>query len=374
MTTLVKIPGGKNATHTIEDLLVSGYTIPTDKPESDGTLEWKETTMIFVKLRSGGREGIGYTYGEVAIVEVINSLSSWVLDHDAMNINGIHTALVKHIRNNGQSGLAMMAVSAIDIALWDLKAKMLDLPLCRLLGQELEGMPVYGSGGFTSYTDQELHDQLAGWVKQGISAVKMKVGRDQAADEHRVELAREAIGENIGLYVDANGAYTVSEALIQAQLFSGYGVDWLEEPVPAQSTDQLYLIRQQLSGGMRIVAGEYGYNLTDFRTLLQTNSVDVLQADATRCGGITGFLKAGILCEAFRIPLSSHCAPSVHLHAALSLSCFSIAEYFHDHVLIEHLLFDGPGQIRNGRLFPDLSKPGLGLLFKDKDAQAYRVA
>ena len=375
MNTLVKIPGGKNATYTVDDLLVSAYTIPTDKPESDGTLEWKETTMILVKIRADGKEGIGYTYGDVAIVEVINSqLSPLILEHNTLDVTALQTSMVKHIRNNGQSGLAMMAVSAIDIALWDLKAKLLDLPLCRLLGQEREGMPVYGSGGFTSYTDQELHDQLAGWVEQGIGAVKMKVGRDQAADEHRVGVARDAIGEHTGLYVDANAAYTVSEALTQAQLFSGYGVDWMEEPVPAGSRDQLYLIRQQLSGGMRIVAGEYGYNLTDFRNLLQANAVDVLQADATRCGGITGFLKAGNLCEAFRIPLSSHCAPSIHLHAALSLPCFSIAEYFHDHVLIENSLFDGTAQLRNGQLIPDLNKPGMGLVFRDRTAQAYRVA
>jgi L-alanine-DL-glutamate epimerase-like enolase superfamily enzyme len=331
--------------------------------------------MILIKVRADGKEGIGYTYGDVSIVEVVNSqLSPLVLEHNAMDLPAIHTSLVKHIRNNGQSGLAMMAVSAIDIALWDLKAKLLGLPLCRLLGQEREGMPVYGSGGFTSYTDQELHDQLSGWVKQGITAVKIKVGRDQAADERRVGVAREAIGEHTGLYVDANGAYTVSEALTQAQLFSGYGVDWLEEPVPAEAREQLYLIRQQLSGGMRIVAGEYGYTLNDFRTLLLANAVDVMQADATRCGGITGFLKAGHLCEAFRIPFSSHCAPSVHLHAALSLPCFVIAEYFHDHVLIEQSLFEGLGQIRNGQLYPDLSKPGMGLVFKDKTAQVYRVA
>ena len=235
-------------------------------------------------------------------------------------------------------------------------------------------MPVYGSGGFTSYTEEDLRDQFSGWVGQGIKAVKMKVGRDPEADERRVSVAREAIGEKTGLYVDANAAYTVTEALTQAQLFSGYGVDWLEEPVPAESRRQLHVIREQLSGGMRIAAGEYGYTLTDFRNLLEADAIDVLQADATRCGGITGFLKAGHLCEAFRIPLSSHCAPSVHLHPALSLACFSIAEYFHDHVRIERALFEGFGELRDGALVPDVTRPGLGLVFKDREAQQYRVA
>jgi len=375
MNTLVTPAPAAHADLSVSELQVSAYTIPTDKPESDGTLEWKETTMVLVKLRAGGKEGIGYTYGHVAIVEVINSLlSSLVVGRDPLDIPGIHSAFIKGVRNNGRNGLAMMAVSAVDIALWDLKAKLLDLPLCRLLGQEREGMPVYGSGGFTSYSDEELREQFSGWVAQGIKAVKMKVGRDQASDERRVGVARHAIGEAVGLYVDANGAYSVSEALTQSQLFSGYSVDWLEEPVPAESRDQLYMIRQQLSGGMRIVAGEYGYTLTDFRNLLEAGAVDVLQADVTRCGGITGFLRAATLCEAFRVPLSSHCAPSLHLHPALSPACFSIAEYFHDHIRIERLLFDGVGKLRDGQLIPDLTRPGLGLELKERDAKPYRVA
>jgi L-alanine-DL-glutamate epimerase-like enolase superfamily enzyme len=375
MNTLEHTAPPVQAAGSVSELLVSAYTIPTDKPESDGTLEWNETTMVLVRVRCGSEEGIGYTYGDVAIVEVVNSLlSRLVVGHDPMDIPGIHTACVRKIRNNGQSGLAMMAVSAVDIALWDLKAKLLDVPLCRLLGRERESMPIYGSGGFTSYTDEELREQLSGWVRQGIKAVKIKVGRNPEADERRVAVSREAIGEKTGLYVDANAAYTVSEALTQAQLFAGYNVDWLEEPVPAEARRQLHVIREQLSGGMRIAAGEYGYTLTDFRNLLEADAVDVLQADATRCGGITGFLKAGHLCEAFRIPLSSHCAPSVHLHPALSLACFSIAEYFHDHVRIERALFEGVGELRNGAMVPDVTRPGLGLVFKDREAQQYRVA
>lgn len=309
MNTLVKTGNDKMTDHHITDVQVSAYTLPTDRPESDGTLEWQETTIIIVKVRTGDKEGLGYTYGHVAIVDVIQSLlAPVIMDRQVMDVPAIQTAMIQHIRNNGQAGLAMMAVSAIDMALWDLKARVLGLPLCRLLGQEHEAMLIYGSGGFTSYSDRELQQQLAGWADQGIGAVKIKVGRDMEADKTRVAVARDAIGEKTALYVDANGAYTVSEALDQAHLFSAFGVDWLEEPVPAQSREQLHLIRQRLSGGMRVAAGEYGYALTDFRDLLEARAVDVLQADATRCGGITGFLKTGYLCEAYHVPLSSHCA------------------------------------------------------------------
>ena len=375
MNTLVRPGNEKKNDHRISEMQVSAYTIPTDRPESDGTLEWQETTIIVVKVRSSDRDGLGYTYGHVAIVDVIQSLlTPAIMDRTVMDVMAIQTAMIRQIRNNGQAGLAMMAVSAVDMALWDLKARLLGLPLCRLLGQEHESMLIYGSGGFTSYTDNELRQQLQGWAEQGIGSVKIKVGRDMEADRTRVGVARDAIGEKTALFVDANGAYTVSEALDQAQLFSRYGVDWLEEPVPAQFREQLHLIRQRLGGGMRIVAGEYGYTLTDFRDLLEARAVDVLQADATRCGGITGFLKAGHLCEAWHVPLSSHCAPSAHLHAALALAFFSIGEYFYDHVRIERLLFDGAAVPRDGVIYPDLSRPGLGLTFRDSEAEVYRCA
>jgi L-alanine-DL-glutamate epimerase-like enolase superfamily enzyme len=359
----------------VTNLQVSVYTIPTDKPESDGTLEWKATTMVLVTVWSGDFRGIGYTYADAAVGNLIGSvLREVVVGRDVMDVVAIQTAMVKKIRNNGQCGMAMMAVSAVDIALWDLKARILGLPLCRLLGMERVGIKIYGSGGFTSYSDEELREQVARWVEKGIRAVKIKVGRDIKADERRVGAVRDAIEAWTGLYVDANGAYTVNEAVAQAELFSRYGVDWLEEPVPAVEREQLILIRRQVGGAMRIVAGEYGYHLNDFRVLLQAGAVDVLQADATRCGGITGFLKAGHLCEAFRVPLSSHCAPAVHLHVGLALACFSIAEYFHDHVRIEEGVFDGVSMPRDGQLFPDLSQPGLGLVFKERAAEAYRVA
>ena len=358
----------------VQELRVSAYQIPTDVPESDGTLEWRDTTMVVVHIRCGDGVGVGYTYADASVVRIIESmLSEVVRGRDPMDVMAIQGAMIRKIRNNGWNGLAMMAVSAVDIALWDLKAKLLNLPLCRLLGQEQAGLRIYGSGGFTSYTDRELRDQLEGWIGQGIGEVKIKVGRDLQADPHRVVVARDAIGQKPALYVDANGAYTVNEALEQARIFSRFGVSWLEEPVPAEYTEQLRFIREGLSGSMRVVAGEYGYTLNDFRLLLEAGAVDVLQADATRCGGITGFLKAGRLAEAHRVPLSSHCAPSLHLHPALSLAGFSVAEYFHDHVRIEEQLFDGVNGPREGRLFPDLSRPGLGLVFREEEAEKYRV-
>jgi L-alanine-DL-glutamate epimerase-like enolase superfamily enzyme len=267
----------------------------------------------------------------------------------------------------------MMAVSAIDNALWDLKAKILQAPLSILLGKAKEDMLIYGSGGFTSYTDKKLQQQLSGWVEEGIKYVKMKIGREPEKDVKRVKLAREAIGNETKLLVDANGAYTVKQAISMANEFLQYDVWWFEEPVKASNLEGLQFIRNHTPHAMNIAAGEYGYNLPSFKAILTAGAVDILQADATRCGGITSFLKAGHLCEAFQLPFSSHCAPALHLHAALSLPGFFIAEYFYDHVRIENMLMDGIPQPENGVLKPDLQRFGAGFDFKYKDAGKFKI-
>lgn len=357
-----------------EELSVSAYIVPTDQPESDGTIAWDSTTMVLVQVNAGGHTGIGYTYADMAAALLIHRmLRPIVTGKDVMDIPAITDALIKAIRNNGNTGLCMMAVSAIDTALWDLKAKLLDLPLAALLGAVRSEIPIYGSGGFTSYTDHRLQHQLNDWAAQGIRDVKMKIGRHPDQDVHRVALAREAIGAHVRLYVDANGAYTVKQALEKAEAFTDYNVCWFEEPVVADDLEGLHFVREHAPASVSIVTGEYGYNIADFKAILAAKSTDILQADATRCGGITGFLKAGYLCEAYQLPFSSHCAPALHLHPAMSLSSFTVSEYFHDHVRIEQMFFDGVSPPVNSALQPDLSRPGLGIEFKEKDAAPYKI-
>lgn len=358
----------------ITALAVSTYTIPTETPESDGTIKWESTTMVLVTIEAGGKTGIGYSYADASAAFLIaNSLKDLVIGKNALDIPAITHWLIHQIRNNGNTGIGMMAISAIDNALWDLKAKLFDVPLCLLLGKVKEEMLLYGSGGFTSYTDYQLQQQLGGWAEEGLKYVKMKIGRHPEQDTYRVKLAREAIGAETALYVDANGGYTVKQAIAMAQEFAAYDISWYEEPVNSDNLEGLRFIREHLPGGVSIAAGEYGYNLPYFKAMLAANAVDVLQADATRCGGISGFLKAGYLCEAWQLPFSSHCAPALHLHAALSLPSFFIAEYFFDHARIENMLFDGVAQPENGALRPDLSRPGFGIDFKYNDAEKYKV-
>jgi L-alanine-DL-glutamate epimerase-like enolase superfamily enzyme len=254
-----------------------------------------------------------------------------------------------------------------------LKARLLDLPLCRLLGMARECAPVYGSGGFTSYDDRQLQGQLGGWAEQGFGMVKMKVGREPQDDPARVATARKAIGDRARLFVDANGAYSRKQALRMAQAFAEYEVAWFEEPVSSDDREGLRLLRDRGPAGMDIAAGEYGYDSWYFRRMLEAGAVDVLQADATRCAGITGFMQASALCQAFQVPLSGHCAPSIHAHPACAAPPLRHIEYFHDHVRIESMLFDGALTARDGALHPDLSRPGFGLEFKRADAERYAI-
>src|SRR5213595_4200437 len=326
----------------IDDLIVSAYTIPTESPEADGTYEWDSTTIVIVDVTGGGKHGLGYTYADTATAKLISDkLKRIVIGRDATRVQGAWLAMMHSIRNLGRAGICAMAISAVDTALWDLKARLFDVPLVTLLGQVRNELPIYGSGGFTNYSNEQLETQLHGWVEQGIPRVKMKIGRDAKSDRQRVASARKAIDEDVDLFVDANGAYSRKEALAQARAFEQFGVRWFEEPVSSDDLEGLRFIRNHAPAGIEIAAGEYGYDVDYFRRMLDAGAVDVLQADATRCCGFTGFLQAATLCDAHHIPLSSHCAPALHVHVGCATPALRHAEYFYDHVCIERMVFDG---------------------------------
>jgi L-alanine-DL-glutamate epimerase-like enolase superfamily enzyme len=266
-----------------------------------------------------------------------------------------------------------MALSAVDVALWDLKARLLGLSLASLLGRAREAVPAYGSGGFTSYSPEQLGAQLAGWARDGLRMVKMKVGRDPAADPDRVRVARLAIGPEVQLFVDANGAYSRKQAFALAQDFAAVDVAWFEEPVSSDDLDGLRLCRDRAPAGMAIAAGEYAWDLFVFRRLLEAGAVDVLQADATRCGGVTGFLRANALCDAWNVPLSAHTAPQLHAHLCCAASRAVHVEHFHDHARIEALLLEGALAPERGLLRPDPSRPGLGVTPRLRELERYEV-
>jgi L-alanine-DL-glutamate epimerase-like enolase superfamily enzyme len=350
----------------------SVFTIPTDAPEADGTFSWDRTTMVLVEIHAADQVGVGYTYADASVAVLIrSSLAKLIEGKDALANTELWSALLWRIRNLGRAGIASMAIAAVDNALWDLKAKLLNVPLAVLLGKCRDSVLVYGSGGFTSYSIDHLQKQFGDWATQGIRMVKMKVGSQPNEDVNRVCAAREAIGKDVQLFVDANGAYSRKQALVMAELFAEFDVRWFEEPVSSDDLEGLRLIRDRAPAGMEVAAGEYGYDQYYFRQMLQSEAVDVLQGDATRCEGITGFLRASTLAQSFHIPFSAHTAPALHCHPCCAMTEFRHIEYFHDHARIEQMLFDGAAVPVNGELKPDLTRPGLGLELKHADAQRF---
>jgi L-alanine-DL-glutamate epimerase-like enolase superfamily enzyme len=356
-------------TAQVKRLEVHAYTIPTDEPESDGTLEWDSTTIVVVEAQAGGKVGLGYTYCDAAAAEVVSSQLAGVVEgEDPTDVRAAWLRMGAQLRNAGRPGIGFCAVSAVDQALWDLKARLLDVPLVDLLGAAHEDVPIYGSGGFCSYSDERLCEQLGGWADAGIPRVKMKVGREPERDPARLDAAREAIGDDVELYVDANGAFARKEALAWAERYAAsWNVTWFEEPVSSADREGLRLLRDEAPAGLEIAAGEYAYVPADFRNIV--DCVDCLQADVTRCGGITGLLSASGLANAHSIDVSAHCAPAISAHAFCAVERRRHLEYFHDHVRVEGMVFDGVPEPDDGVLRPDRSRPGNGLELKRAEAE-----
>ncbi len=351
------------------------FSVPTPSPESDGTLEWEKTVMVFVEIRGGGRKGIGYTYADQSTAVFINDhLKEVITGKNVFNIPSIWEAMRVKVRNLGNPGVSSMAISAIDIALWDLKSRILGLPLVHMLGMTRENIPVYGSGGFTSFSEKEFRDQFNGWLEKGFFMFKMKVGRHPGDDPRRVDFARKIIGGDKELFVDANGAFSVKQAVEYAHRFGEWRVSWFEEPVSSENLRGLNFIRHHSPPAMNITAGEYGYEPGYFRRMLDHDSVDILQIDSTRCGGITGFLKASDISEAYEIPISAHTVPSIHTRLCCTISKAVHVEYFSDHARIEKMFFDGFLEPENGICTPSLQEPGLGLVLKEKDSRKYELS
>ena len=362
---------------TVDQVEVRVYTVPTDVPEADGTLSWHSTTMVLVQVRSGDTHGLGWTYGPPACAAVVrDNLADLVVGRDAMAVTGTSQAMIRATRNSSRPGVVGYAIGAVDIALWDLKARLLELPLFRLLGTVRDSVPVYGSGGFTSYDDLQLRGQLEHWaLEQRIPRVKIKIGESwgscEARDLARMAQARDVIGPDTELFVDANGGYGRKQAVRVLRAADDLDVRWFEEPVSSDDLEGLREVRDNVRAD--VTAGEYGWDVYYFRRMCAAGAVDCLQVDASRCGGITEWMRAAAVAASFGLEVSGHCAPHLHAHAAAATPNLRHLEWFHDHVRIENIFFDGTFDPTGGQITPDPHRPGLGLTLRGRDIERYRV-
>jgi L-alanine-DL-glutamate epimerase-like enolase superfamily enzyme len=362
----------------VERVDVAAYTVPTDAPEADGTASWRATTLVVVQVHGGGETGTGWTYGPPACGFVVHDLlADAVRGRSAWDTAGCWQAMVAEVRNAGRPGVAGCAVSAVDVALWDLKARLIGLPLHRLLGADDVAVRVYGSGGFTTYDDDRLAEQLGAWVGElGVGAVKIKIGESRGTrvprDLARTARARDLVGGQVELLVDANGGYTRKQAVRVGGALDDLGVVWFEEPVSSDDLDGLREVRDAVRAD--VAAGEYAYDLPYVQRMCASGAVDCMQLDLSRCGGISEWLRAAAVAAAHGLDVSGHCAPHLHLAAAAATANLRHLEWFHDHVRIEQLAFDGAAVPRDGALHPDPDRPGHGLVPRWPDLARYRVA
>lgn len=353
------------------------FTVPTEEPEADGTLQWDSTTAVVAIVSAAGKEGMGWTYSDAAVAGLIQRHLAGVIQGETVTgVATMHDAMVRALRNVGATGVGSAAISAVDVALWDLYARTLGVPVSALLAGPPSPLPVYGSGGFTTYDDARTSEQLESWVEGlGAGAVKIKVGEAWggavARDVHRIELARHVIGSDVGLMVDANGAYSVGQARRMEQVMRQWGVSWFEEPVSSRDLDGLANVRGMSLAD--VAAGEYAWTLADARELLDHGAVDVLQADVTRCGGFTGFGRIAALAAAYERPVSAHTAPALSTHAALGAPTLAHLEWFHDHVRVERMLFDGVPEAAHGLVSPP-DVPGHGMTLREGDVASWEEA
>lgn len=369
---------GVSPTPRIERVEVEAWTVPTDAPEADGTLGWDSTTVVLVRVAAGGRSGLGWTYADVSAAEVVRAaLAGVVTGLDALDVPSANEAMVRAVRNMGRPGVAATALSAVDIALWDLKARLLDVSLAALLGRCRESVPAYGSGGFTTWDDERLAREVHRWTDAGMSAVKIKIGEADGTrvrrDLERASSVRQLVGSDVDVFVDANGGYTAGQAARVGAALDDLGVTWFEEPVTSDDVRGLAGLRRQLR--CDVCAGEYSWSPQDAWRLVAGDAVDCLQADVTRCGGITGWLRIAALAEAAGLEVSTHCAPQLSAHVAVAVPNARHVEWFHDHVRLAPMLFDGSLDVRDGALTPDPRRPGHGLARRAEVSElARRVA
>ncbi|MGN6744424.1 MAG: enolase C-terminal domain-like protein [Amnibacterium sp.] len=351
-------------TGTLGRLTTGVYTVPTAQPETDGTAAWDATTVVTVTAEADGETGLGWSYTDPRAAGVVDGvLAPLVAGRDPDDLPELRHRMLAATRNMGATGVVASAISAVDIALWDLKARRHGLSIAQLVGRAHPSVPVYGSGGFTDYTDEHTAAELRGWLELGIRNVKIKIGASWGAhpvrDLERIALARRVVGDDVGLFVDANGGYSVGEAIRAERAFRDLGVIWFEEPVSSDYPHTMADVRRAALAD--VAAGEYVWRLADAAALVTAGAVDCLQLDVTRCGGYSGWLEAAAYAGGHGLQVSGHCGQHLTAHIAAATPNARHLEYFIDHLRVDTALFDGLLPVEDGRLAPDPAVPGHGM-------------
>jgi len=334
-------------------------------------------SALFVHIKTDeGIEGLGTSAGSTAVQAVVeDSLKEVLIGEDPFNIEKLWNLMFWTVRGVGRKGIAFCAISALDIALWDLKAKALNLPLYRLLGPYTDTVPVYGSGGWTNFSESELVAEQVGYVERGFPRVKMKVGKDfgmsEDEDVKRLAAVRKAVGDDVEIYVDANNGYYAKQAIRMSQIFEQFDVKWFEEPVLADDIEGLSVISQSTT--IPVATGEHEYTKYGFKELISRGGADIVQPDIGRVGGVTEWMKVAHIAHGFNLPVAPHAYQLIHLHVACATPNLKVVEYLGVSDQSDRVWYTEFPEPVNGMWSPYPDRPGLGLELDPDVVKKFKV-
>lgn len=363
----------------IESFAVS---IPMEDPATGGRLVHEERDHAIAYVRTdAGAEGVGYTLGyngSTMIADVVNEiLAPLIVGADPRDTEKLWRRMFDETNQVGRKGLVLRAISIVDIALWDIKAKAAEQPLYKFLGAYTDEVPAYASGGYyrEGKGTEGLREELQRYVDNGHEMVKMKVGmRSEQEEEDRVRAARETIGEERTLLLDAVTNWTnKQEAVRMCERFEPYDPYFVEEPVKPDSIDLMREVNEAIS--IPVATGEVEYTRYGFRTLLREGAVDIIQADATVVGGITEWLKVAHAAAALDIPVTPHYNWDLHVQLVAAIENGQWVEYFYrdtglkvfDDVLEYTIQPDDDGMIQ----LPE--RDGHGVVLDDDQVERFKI-
>jgi L-alanine-DL-glutamate epimerase-like enolase superfamily enzyme len=335
------------------------------KPIADATHVLNE--ISFVILRIGLKDNVigesyllSFQYSPMAIAGALKDVGEMVIGEEVNQTVHVFQKINAANEYFGQEGINRWAQSAYNIAMWDAWCKCLDQPIWKVLGSSVNKVPIYGSGGWISYTLTELVDEVVAYKKRGFKGVKIKVGKkDWREDLERLRLVREAVGDDIDIMMDANQGMDVPTALNLAKTARTYNIQWFEEPIDHTDYQGYQLLRNQ--SGMSLAMGEREYSTVPLRELLTRNALDIWQPDILRIGGVEAWRNSAALAAAFNVPVLPHYYKDYDVPLLCTIHNGAGAESFD---WIDPLI-DRPLVIRDGFAVPR-DAPGWGFQFKDE--------
>jgi L-alanine-DL-glutamate epimerase-like enolase superfamily enzyme len=361
----------------ITDITTTALRVPDLPGIQDATIRRPEQGRgaLFVHIQTDSGHlglGVGVTTSRAVIHEALKPL---LLGQDALAHEKLWEEMFWRVRGFGRKGVAFSAISSIDIALWDLKAKFFGVPLFMLLGPFTATVPIYGSGGWTSFTEDELVREQVGYVERGIPRIKMKVakdfGRAEEEDLRRLAAVRKAVGDDVEIYVDANNGFYAKQAIGFARRMADYDVRWFEEPVLADDIAGLAAIARAID--IPVATGEHEYTKYGFKALLEAGGADIVQPDVGRVGGVTEWMKVAHLAHAYNLPVAPHAVQLVHLHLACCTPNLKVVEYLGVSEETDRIFYTEFPEPKNGMWSPYPDRPGLGLELDPRAVERYSI-